>query len=187
MSPFATALSSPLLLSNITRATSPAHGPIRGEKVGAKHSLAELAGTRDPISLRTPHIHRQPAPADVPPSRKTAGPEEAEFYWDSSGREWAPPNFPNHTNALLFVEYGKKKPTRISGSVFRRRGVGQFPRPSGRYRKKPPKNELGAVNGTGMREAWRFVEMLASRRSIGTSAIRLSSPFSAANSRASRP
>jgi hypothetical protein len=21
-----------------------------------------------------------------------------------------PPNFPNHTNALLFVEYGKKKP-----------------------------------------------------------------------------
>jgi putative acetyltransferase len=28
-----------------------------------------------------------------------------------------PPNFPNHTNALLFGEYGKKKPTRISRSA----------------------------------------------------------------------
>jgi putative acetyltransferase len=56
-----------------------------------------------------------------------------------------------------------------------------------RYRKKPLKNELGAVNGGGMREAWRFVEILASRRSTGTSATRRSSPFSAASSRASRP
>jgi hypothetical protein len=26
----------------------------------------------------------------------------------------APPNFPNHTNALLVVEYGKKKPAETS-------------------------------------------------------------------------
>ncbi len=53
MSPFATAFSSPLLPSNIIRAASPAYCPMRGEKIGAKNSLAEFAGTRNPMSLRT--------------------------------------------------------------------------------------------------------------------------------------
>ena len=41
--------------------------------------------------------------------------------------------------------------------------------------------------GGGIRATCRLVEALASRRSTGASAIRLSSLFSAANSRASRP
>ncbi len=71
-------------------------------------------------ALAIPYRYAPPRTSAARTGRRTAvkndgGLEEVEFYWDSSGREWAPPNFPNHTNALLFGEYGKKKPTRMSG------------------------------------------------------------------------
>src|ERR1700720_1729087 len=55
------------------------------------------------------------------------------------------------------------------------------------YRNKPPKNELGAANGSGIRGAWPPAEVVASRRPPGASPPRLSSFFSADNNRASRP
>ena len=133
VSPFATALSSPSLLNNMIRATSPTRGPIRREKIGAKNSLAKLAGTRDPISLCAlkyvggPHrpTYRR---------REDGGRETLNFTGIRIGQDWRPSNFPNHTSARLVGEYGKKKPTRYPGRARARSG--------GRESRLPPSRSL---------------------------------------------
>ena len=76
-------------------------------------------------ALAIPYRYAPPLTSAARTGRRTAvkndgGLEEAEFYWDSGRRERTPPNFPNHTNALLFVEYGKKKPTGYPGRAVAR-------------------------------------------------------------------
>jgi hypothetical protein len=82
------------------------------EITGVENSLAELAGTRNPMSSHTLADIGRPHQADAPPFDTTAVQRNQKLYWDSDRTRDAPPNFPNHTNALVVAEYGKKKPVR---------------------------------------------------------------------------